>query len=100
VTAARLALVEPVEVRPEHVDRAPTCREQVQDRIRRQGPLVWQLLSEGGYVYVCGVQPMREGVRVAFVEVLADHGAMSPESAEAFMADLESAGRYRPDLWA
>jgi sulfite reductase alpha subunit-like flavoprotein len=78
----------------------PTCREHVQDRIRRQGSLVWRLLSEGGYVYVCGAQPMREGVRVAFVDVLAEHGDMSPESAEAFMADLESVGRYRPDLWA
>ena len=66
----------------------PTCREHVQDRIRRQGSLVWRLLSEGGYVYVCGAHPMREGVRAVFVEVLAEHGGMSPASAEAFMADL------------
>ena len=78
----------------------PTRREHVQDRIRQQGRLVWRLLSEGGYVYVCGAQPMRDAVRVAFVEVLAEHGEMPRERAEALLADLENAGRYRPDLWA
>jgi cytochrome P450/NADPH-cytochrome P450 reductase len=78
----------------------PTRREHVQDRIRQQGRHVWRLLSEGGYVYVCGAQPMRDAVRVAFVEVLAEHGEMPRERAEALLADLENAGRYRPDLWA
>jgi sulfite reductase alpha subunit-like flavoprotein len=61
---------------------------------------VWRLLSAGGYVYVCGAQPMRDAVRAAFVDVLADRGRMPHEKAEALMADLEDAGRYRPDLWA
>jgi sulfite reductase alpha subunit-like flavoprotein len=50
-------------------------------------------------VYVCGTQPMRDAVRVAFVDVLAEHGGMPRGSAETYMADLENAGRYRPDLW-
>ncbi len=78
----------------------PGRREHVQDRLRQQGPLVWRLLSAGGYVYVCGAQPMRDAVRAAFIDVLADHGGMSRESAEALMVELEDAGRYRPDLWA
>ena len=37
----------------------PGRRDYVQDRIREQGALVWRLLTAGGYVYVCGSQPMR-----------------------------------------
>jgi NADPH-ferrihemoprotein reductase len=77
----------------------PGRGEHVQERIRQQGPLIWRLLSGGGYVYVCGTQPMRDAVRVAFVDVLAEHGGMPRGSAETYMADLENAGRYRPDLW-
>jgi len=77
----------------------PDRREYVQDRIREQGALVWRLLSAGGYVYVCGAQPMREAVRDAFTDVAAAHGALPREHAEAYLAELESTARYRPDLW-
>jgi cytochrome P450/NADPH-cytochrome P450 reductase len=80
-------------------EHAGRC-EYVQDRIREQGTLVWRLLQEGGYVYVCGSQAMRDGVRDAFVDVAADHGRMPREHAEAFVEELETTdGRYRPDLW-
>ena len=42
-------------------------REHVQDRLRGEGALVWRLLEAGGYVYVCGSQPMRAAVRAAFL---------------------------------
>jgi sulfite reductase alpha subunit-like flavoprotein len=42
---------------------------------------------------------MRDGVREAFVDVVATHAAMPREQAEAYVDDLETrAGRYRPDL--
>jgi cytochrome P450/NADPH-cytochrome P450 reductase len=79
-------------------DAAP--REHVQDRLRAEGALLWRLLDAGGYVYVCGSQPMREGVRAAFIDVVAEHGAMPREHAEAYLDDLETVQqRYRPDLW-
>jgi cytochrome P450 / NADPH-cytochrome P450 reductase len=77
----------------------PDRRDHVQDRIREQGALVWRLFASGGYVYVCGSQPMREAVRAAFVDVIADHGALPRERAEAYLADMETTARYRPDLW-
>jgi sulfite reductase alpha subunit-like flavoprotein len=69
----------------------------VQDRIREQGELVWRLLTAGGYVYVCGSQPVRDAVRAAFSDVAAR--SMPPEHAEAYLAELETTARYRPDLW-
>jgi sulfite reductase alpha subunit-like flavoprotein len=75
-------------------------RDYVQDRLREQSALVWRLLYAGGYVYVCGSQPMREGVRDAFVDIVAEHGGMPREHAEAILEELEmSEKRYRPDLW-
>jgi cytochrome P450/NADPH-cytochrome P450 reductase len=78
----------------------PDRREYVQDRLRDEGALVWRLLGAGGYVYVCGSKAMRDGVHAAFVDVVAEHGAMPREHAEAFLEELElSQRRYRPDLW-
>jgi cytochrome P450/NADPH-cytochrome P450 reductase len=78
----------------------PDRREHVQDRLRAEGELVWRLLEAGGYVYVCGSQPMRDGVRAAFVDVVAEHTAMPREHAEAYLYELETVeNRYRPDLW-
>jgi NADPH-ferrihemoprotein reductase len=75
-------------------------REHVQDRIREHSTLVWRLLEDGGHVYVCGSQPMREGVRDAFVDIVGEHGNMPREHAEAFVEELEvTKQRYRPDLW-
>jgi len=75
-------------------------REYVQDRLRAESELVWRLLSDGGFVYVCGSQPMRDGVRRAFVDIVAEHGQMPTEHAEAFLEELEMVEkRYRPDLW-
>jgi cytochrome P450/NADPH-cytochrome P450 reductase len=77
----------------------PGRRDYVQDRIREQGALVWRLLAADGYVYVCGSQPMRDAVRAAFVDVIAGHGSMLREYAEAYLHELETTARYRPDLW-
>ena len=77
----------------------PGRRDYVQDRIREQGALVWRLLAADGYVYICGSQPMRDAVRAAFVDVIAEHGSMPRERAEAYLRELEMTTRYRPDLW-
>jgi cytochrome P450/NADPH-cytochrome P450 reductase len=75
-------------------------REYVQDRLRREGALVWRLLDAGAYVYVCGSQPLREGVYEAFVDIATEHGKMPREHAEAWLQELETTlNRYRPDLW-
>jgi cytochrome P450/NADPH-cytochrome P450 reductase len=78
----------------------PAGREYVQDRLRAHGDRVWRLLEEGAYVYVCGSQPMRDGVRAAFVDLIAEHASLPREHAEALLLDLETVdNRYRPDLW-
>jgi len=76
------------------------ARDYVQHRLRAEGSLLWRLLEAGAYVYVCGGQAMRDGVREAFLDVIAEHGAMPREHAEAYLHELEhTENRYRPDLW-
>jgi cytochrome P450/NADPH-cytochrome P450 reductase len=77
----------------------PGRRDYVQDLIRQHGALAWRLVSAGAYVYVCGARPVREAVRTAFVDVIAEHGSLERESAEQYMRELETTSRYRPDLW-
>jgi cytochrome P450/NADPH-cytochrome P450 reductase len=75
-------------------------REYVQDRIREHAALVWRLLEAGAYVYVCGAQAMRKGVRDAFVDVAVQQGGLSRDAADMWLQELETtAKRYRPDLW-
>ena len=72
----------------------------MQDRLRAETALVWRLLSAGGYVYVCGSHAMREGVREAVVDIVAEQARMPREHAEAYVDELETnERRYRPDLW-
>jgi cytochrome P450 / NADPH-cytochrome P450 reductase len=77
----------------------PGHRDYVQDRIREQGALIWRLLTADGYVYVCGSQPMRDAVRAAFAGVIAQQGRLPHEHADAYLHELETTARYRPDLW-
>jgi sulfite reductase alpha subunit-like flavoprotein len=77
----------------------PGRREYVQDLIRQHGALAWRLVSAGAYVYVCGARPVRDAVRTAFVDVIAEHGSLARESAEQYLHELETTSRYRPDLW-
>jgi sulfite reductase alpha subunit-like flavoprotein len=77
----------------------PGERVYVQDRIIEHGALVWKLVQEGAYVYVCGSQAMRDGVRAAFVATFAEQGAVAPSEAEAYLLAMENQTRYRPDVW-
>jgi cytochrome P450/NADPH-cytochrome P450 reductase len=71
----------------------------VQDQVRAQGALVWRLLEAGGYVYVCGPAAVRAEVRAALADVIAAHGSLPPARAAAYLDELETTARYRPDLW-
>src|SRR5262249_55237118 len=77
----------------------PGHRDYVQDLIRREGALVWRLVAAGACIYVCGSRPLRDAVRAAFADVISEHGSLERESAEDYLHELETAERYRPDLW-
>ncbi|HXU22810.1 MAG TPA: cytochrome P450 [Tepidiformaceae bacterium] len=71
----------------------------VQDQIVAQGALVWALIRQGAYVYVCGSSAMRADVRSAFVTVVAAFGGVTREQAAEYVARMEAEQRYRTDVW-
>jgi sulfite reductase (NADPH) flavoprotein alpha-component len=72
----------------------------VQDRMREVGAELWQWLTRGAHLYVCGdAKRMAKDVEAALVEIVAAHGARSTDEAIAFVASLKKAGRYQADVY-
>ena len=72
----------------------------VQHRLweRRQDLHAW--IQDGGHVYVCGDQSrMAKDVHATLRDVIADGSAITPEAAEAQLADMKRAGRYLLDVY-
>jgi sulfite reductase (NADPH) flavoprotein alpha-component len=72
----------------------------VQDRMRDSGRDLWEWLTEGAHIYVCGdAKRMAKDVEMALVDIVAQHGARTPEEASAFVTGLKKAGRYQQDVY-
>jgi sulfite reductase alpha subunit-like flavoprotein len=73
----------------------------VQDLIRQQASLVYQILEQDrGKVYVCGSSGnMPKGVREALSDVIQEHGQMVSEKANAYLDQMEKDGRYKQETW-
>jgi sulfite reductase (NADPH) flavoprotein alpha-component len=70
--------------------RTPT-RARVQDALRRDGPRVARLITQGAQVMVCGGREMAAGVAAALTEIVAPMG-LTP-------AMLKAEGRYAEDVY-
>ena len=72
----------------------------VQDRMREVGRDIWTWLTDGAHIYVCGdAKHMAKDVELALVDIVAQHGARSPEEAVAFVGELKKKGRYQQDVY-
>jgi cytochrome P450/NADPH-cytochrome P450 reductase len=73
----------------------------VQDRIAADGDDVWQALSDGGRVYICGDgKGMAPAVREAFKGVQRAKTGGDQASADAWLDGLIAEDRYVEDVWA
>ncbi len=72
----------------------------VQERMRDSGRDLWEWIAEGAHIYVCGdAKRMAKDVELALVDIVAQHGARSPEEASAFVTELKKKGRYQQDVY-
>ena len=79
-------------------DAAP--KTYVQDRLRQQGREVYAWLEEGAWLYVCGdAARMARDVHAALMDVVAEHGDLDREDAEAYLSALQRDRRYRLDVY-
>ena len=79
-------------------DRTP--RAYVQDRLREAGAELYAWLQGGAHLYVCGdAERMAPDVHAALVEIVARHGGLEQEAAEAYLRRLADERRYLRDVY-
>ncbi len=72
----------------------------VQHRMRERAADLYAWIEKGAVVYVCGdAHRMAPDVHAALVDILAKHGATSPEAALDRLHDMEKRGRYQRDVY-
>ena len=72
----------------------------VQDRMRENGAELFQWLTEGAHFYVCGdASRMAADVDRTLKQIVAEHGNMSEEQADQYVANLSKAKRYVRDVY-
>ena len=80
--------------------RDSTPRAYVQDRLREAGTELFAWLEGGAHLYVCGdAEHMAPDVHEALVEVVATHGGLERDAAEAYLARLADERRYLRDVY-
>jgi sulfite reductase (NADPH) flavoprotein alpha-component len=76
------------------------AREYVQDRLRRVGKDLYAWLENGAYVYVCGdAEKMAPDVNAALIDIVATHGGLGREDADAYVRRLADERRYLRDVY-
>ncbi|MCC7254046.1 sulfite reductase subunit alpha [Hyphomicrobium sp.] len=72
----------------------------VQTRMRENGRDLFSWLEDGAYFYVCGdASRMAKDVEDALRDVIATHGAMTLEAADAYVGALRKSKRYLRDVY-
>ena len=72
----------------------------MQDKLRAAGKELYGWLENGASLYVCGdAERMAPDVNTALVDVVAEHGALAREEAEAYVRRLADDRRYLRDVY-
>ncbi|NBA98453.1 sulfite reductase subunit alpha [Pseudomonas sp. R5(2019)] len=72
----------------------------VQQRMIEHGAQLWSWLQDGGHFYVCGdAGHMARDVDSALKQVVQQHGGMSREDADAYVAGMSRDKRYLRDVY-
>jgi sulfite reductase (NADPH) flavoprotein alpha-component len=72
----------------------------VQDRMREQAAELWSWIRGGASFFVCGdAKRMAKDVDLALHEIIASHGAMSPEQAADYVKQMKKEKRYQRDVY-
>jgi len=95
--AARKGLLHRVDLA---FSRDTTPRAYVQDRLREAGAELFAWLEGGANLYVCGdAERMAPDVHATLVEIVATHGGLERDAAEAYLRRLVDERRYLRDVY-
>jgi NADPH-ferrihemoprotein reductase len=80
--------------------RATNQKVYVQHLLARDAELVWNVVSQGGYVYVCGdAKTMARDVHLELVNLFVTRKEVSVEEAERELTRLADTGHILKDVW-